>query len=296
MSRPPNLSVTIITRNEERNLPELLARLAWVDEIVIVDGGSRDRTVELARAAGARVIEHRFVDFATQRNHALSAARGRWVWSIDCDERPTPQLCDEIRSVIGRERHNGYRIRIRSTIFGRPMRFGGTQDDRPIRLVRRGAAHWTGGVHEVLCVRGVVGELRGVLHHHTLADLHAFLRKMNHYTTLGAEARLLDGRAPRHVDLCWPPVREVARRLVWKLGLLDGPKGWAFAGLSGLSEWVLARKHRQLWLAAHRSPKRDRIKSPLSQSRTSSARHVRDEFCRTGRAKLGDLPGAGTAQ
>jgi hypothetical protein len=94
-----------------------------------------------------------------------------------------------------------------------------------------------------------VGRLDAWLEHDTLPDLHAFLVKMERYTTLEARARVAAGRAPRGRDRWLAPSREIFRRLVWKQGVLDGPAGWAFSLLSGLSEWVLADKHRQCWEA-----------------------------------------------
>jgi glycosyltransferase involved in cell wall biosynthesis len=250
MKRAPRITAAIITLNEERMLPDLLASLQWVDEIVLVDGGSRDRTVELAAAAGCRVVEHPFDNYAAQRNRALEHAASEWILSIDADERPTPRLIEEIRATLCEPRHDAYRIPIRSRIFGRQMRYCGTQDDRPIRLFRQ-HLRWAGDVHEVLAVAGRAGRLRGWLEHETLPDLPAFLRKMQRYTSLEAGQRLRSGQAPRGRDLWLAPAVEIGRRLVWKKGCLDGPEGWAFCLLSGVSQWVLARKHQQLWKGAH---------------------------------------------
>jgi len=253
MSDRPTVTAAIIALDEERNLRELLPRLDWVDEIVVVDGGSADATAAVARSHGARVSLRQFDTFARQRNHALALATGGWVLSIDADERPTRRLAAEIRRATRRARHAGFRIPIRSSIFGRRFRASGTQDDRPVRLVRRDAARWVGSVHERLRVSGPVGHLRAWLWHRTIPDLDAFFAKVHRYTMLEAQARVAAGRPPRRRDPWVAPVREVLRRLVWKRGFLDGPEGWAFCLLSGLSEWVLADRHRRLWLAARRA-------------------------------------------
>ena len=243
----PTVSAAIIALNEERNLAELLPALAWTDEIVVVDGGSSDGTVEVARSHGCQVFSRRFDHFAAQRNLALSMARGQWVLSIDADERPTPRLVAEIQQRIADGRCDGFRVPIRSSILGRRLRFCGTQDDCPVRLVRRGAARWRGEVHEVLRVSGRMGRLENWLVHRTLPDVETLLMKINRYTLLEARARVERGRRPTRYDPWLAPPREVFRRLVWKQGLLDGPAGWTFCLLSGLSEWVLARRHRQFW-------------------------------------------------
>lgn len=247
MSRVPTISAAVITLNEQANLPGLVRSLAWVDEIVLVDGGSRDSTVALARSLGCKVVEHPFDNYAAQRNRALRYATGEWILSIDADERCTPALAEEIRGRLLYGSYAAFRVPIRSRIFGRRMRFSGTQDDRPIRLFERGHARWDGDVHEVLRIDGRVGELDGWLEHETLPDLAAFLAKMERYTTLEAQHRVAEGIAPRWRDWWLSPMVEIGRRMIWKAGLFDGPQGWAFCALSGLSQWVLAQKHRRLW-------------------------------------------------
>lgn len=247
MASAPTITVVCIVLNEERNLPGLLARVGWADEVVVVDGGSCDATVQIARRAGARVYHRPFDNFARQQNFALSLARGDWLLSLDADERPTSQMIAEVQSCLRQNRYDAYRVRVRSWIFGRRLRFSGTQDDRQVRLVRRGCAWWQGEVHETLEVAGETGQLRSWLDHDPLPDLATFLAKMHRYSTLGAEARVDRRRRPRASDVWLLPAREVFRRLVWKQGLWDGPQGWAFCLLSGLSEWVLADKHRRLW-------------------------------------------------
>ncbi len=257
MSGNPTVTAAIIAMNEAENLADLLPHLAWADEIVVVDGGSEDATVEIARRHGCRVGFRRFDTFARQRNQALRMAAGDWVLWIDADERPTPRLTAEIRRAMRRGRCAGYRIPIRSSIFGRRFRGCGTQDDCPVRLAHRHAARWAGSVHEVLRVSGRVGRLRSWLEHRTYPDLHAFLAKMHRYTALEAKARVAAGRAPRRCDAWVAPVRETLRRLIWKHGILDGPEGWAFCLLSGLSEWVLAGRHRRLWSPVRSEPSDD---------------------------------------
>ncbi len=247
---PPTLTAAVLTLNEAHQLPDLLPALRWCDEVLVVDGGSSDDTVEAARRGGARVVRRRFDDFARQRNAALEAAFGDWILFIDADERPTRRMPEEIRRRIAAESRSGYRVPIRSTILGRRFRFSGTQNDLPLRLVRRDAGRWNGAVHERFDAAGPVGRLEAHLEHTTLATVAAFLEKMQRYTTLTAAARVARGEPPRRAEAWIRPPLEVWRRLVWKQGWLDGPQGWAFCCLSGLSEWVLARRHRNLWRAA----------------------------------------------
>jgi glycosyltransferase involved in cell wall biosynthesis len=272
--RKVRITAAIIAKDEEQNLAELLPRLEGVDEIVVVDGGSADGTLDVATASGCRVQSRPFENFANQRNHACRLATGDWIFSIDADERPTPQLLGEIRRVTAVSDRTAYRVPIRSTIFGRPVRYSGTQDDRPLRLFRRGCACWRGSVHEVLEVDGPTGLLEGWLEHSTLPDLDAFLAKVHRYTTLEARARVRAGRPPRPCDPFLAPAREIFRRLVWKWGLLDGPAGWAFCLLSGLSEWLLAMRHRDYWNLT-----RCRFEFPLSLRERVGVRGNRQRSC-----------------
>lgn len=225
----PTITAAIIARNEAENLAELLPRLEWADEIVLVDGGSCDATRAIAEARGCRVVARRLDTFAAQRNYALEQATGDWILSIDADERPTPRLVDEIRRRVGLGRHAGFRVPIRSRLFGRRLRRSGTQDDAPIRLVRRGAAYWMGEVHEVLRVRGRVGRLAGWLEHDSTADLATYRVKMGRYNQLAAHARVSAGQRPHWHDPLVSGLREIVRRLLWKQGILDGPAGWWFS-------------------------------------------------------------------
>jgi glycosyltransferase involved in cell wall biosynthesis len=245
MSRP-SVSAAIIALNEERHLSALLPRLTWTDEIVVVDGGSEDATARLARDFGCRVELRRFDNYACQRNRALELATSDWVLSIDADEWPSPGFAAEVRRRLPFARTDAFRVPIRSAIFGRRFRFSGTQDDCPVRLFRRGAARWTGHVHEALQCNGHTARLEHWLEHETLPDLAAFLVKMNRYTSLAAVSRHRNGQRSRWSDLWLAPPREALRRLIWKHGWLDGPEGWAFCVLSGLSEWMLAKKTREL--------------------------------------------------
>jgi hypothetical protein len=249
MTRLPGVAAALIVLNEEQRLRALLPALSWADEIVVVDSGSDDGSVDLAQQHGCRIAVRVFDNYCNQRNVAASMTRCDWVLSIDADETPTPRLADEIRRRIQQPRPVAYRVPIRSRIFGRRMRFSGTQDDAPIRLFRRDAARWSGAVHEVLDVTGPVGRLRHGVEHETLPDLQAFLTKLNRYTSLEVEARLARNQRPRPLDAWLGPPMEVFRRLVWKQGIWDGPEGWLFCGLSGLSTWVLCDKHRRQWRA-----------------------------------------------
>ena len=154
MSEPrmsePRITAAVIVLDEAPHIPALLAALRPADAIVVIDGGSRDGTVEVCRSHGVEPTVVPFDTFAAQRNRALDRVRTDWVLSIDADERPQPGFFEEARLRLAEGGRLAWRVPIRSRLLGRPVRFGGTQDDRPVRLFRRDAARWTGAIHERL--------------------------------------------------------------------------------------------------------------------------------------------------
>lgn len=245
----PRISALIIARDEADNLPGCLATLGWVDEVVVVvDRSSRDRTLEIARQRADRVIVRTFDDFASQRNAALAAARGDWVFSIDADERASAGLVAEILRVVRDPEgsFDGFRVPIRSVILGRRFGYSGTQGDLPLRLFRRSHGRWVGSVHETVRLRGVIGQLSHPLTHSTIPDVQTFLRKINKYTTLEARDMMLHGRGARPGDLTLRPLWTFAKLYLAKQGFRDGPEGLVFCALSGMSVAVRNWKHREM--------------------------------------------------
>lgn len=249
MARRPRISALIIARDEAKNLPACLASLGWADEVVVVvDSSSRDATLEIARRRADRVVVRPFDDFASQRNAALAASSGDWVFAIDADERATPALAAEIRQAVSdpNASHTGYRVPIRSEILGRPFLYSGTQDDRPLRLFRRKKGWWIGTVHETVALRGSIGRLTQPLMHRTIPTMNVFLQKLNKYTSLEAIEFARKGRPVRPWDWTVRPFWTFAKLYVGKRGYRDGPEGLVFCALSGVSVAVRHWKHREI--------------------------------------------------
>lgn len=182
------LSAVIIAKNERDMIAAAIASCRFADEILIVDGGSTDQTQSIADAAGARVVERPFDDFARQRTFALSQATGDWVVFVDADERVPPALAREILDVVAAPAHAGYRLPRRNMVLGRWLdwHFGG--DDAPVRLVRKDAARLAPqGVHEVIEVDGTVGTLTNRLAHLTHRSVTDLVDKINRYSTIEAD-------------------------------------------------------------------------------------------------------------
>lgn len=191
MSRPA-LSVAMIARNEADRLPRTLEAVSWADEVVVVDSGSSDGTPELAREAGARVLEtDGFPGYGPQKQRALEAAAGPWVLLLDADEVVSPGLADEIRGLLERgPEAEGYALEFHTEYLGAWIGRRGWWRDRHVRLVRKAAARITDdAVHEGIRVEGVVGRLRGPVLHRSYRDAGHHARKVFEYAELKARQK-----------------------------------------------------------------------------------------------------------
>jgi len=226
------ISAIIITRNEERNIGDCLASIPFVDEVIVVDSGSSDRTEEISRRdPRVRWFSEPWKGFGAQKNSALDKATGDWVLSIDADERVTPELAQEITALpLSGSAVDAYRIPRRS-FFGKTwVRHGGWYPDYTIRLWRRGKGRFVDrSVHEVVRVEGKVGTLRGDLLHHTYMDTADFVERMNRYSTLGAAELRKKGARGTVLDLLFRPPFTFFRMYVLRCGFLDGSLGFRLA-------------------------------------------------------------------
>ncbi|AZG09860.1 glycosyltransferase family 2 protein [Pigmentiphaga sp. H8] len=225
------LSVIIIARNEARNLADCLESVRFADEIVVVDSGSTDETVDIARQHGARVeTTPDWPGFGPQKNRALALATGDWVLSIDADERVTPELAAAIADVLRAPRHDAYDMPRLSSFCGRFIRHSGWWPDRVLRLFRRGTARFSDDlVHEKVVADGAVGHLAPHLLHYTYPDLDSAIAKMNRYSTDSAQALHARGRRAGVGAAIGHGAWTFVRLYVFKRGFLDGRHGFLLA-------------------------------------------------------------------
>ena len=225
------LSVAIITLNEERNLAECLASVAFADEIVVVDGGSQDRTCEIARAAGARIIAATdWQGFGIQKNRAIDACTGDWVLSIDADERVPQALRDEIIGALANPSCDVYEMPRSSYYCGRFMRHSGWWPDHVRRLFRRGTARFSPApVHESLQTDADIGRLQNPLEHWSFRTMEQVLHKVNHYSSLSAPIVLQRGQRPTVTTAVLHGISAFLRTYLLKRGFLDGAHGFMLA-------------------------------------------------------------------
>lgn len=225
------LTACVIVRDEERHLPECLAGLRFCDEVVVVDSGSRDRTVEIARAAGARVIENRWPGFAAQRNVALDHARGDWVLEIDADERVTPELAAEIRERLERlpAEVRMVAVPMRDIFLGRPLGPSSRYPRYRHRLFRRGAFRHDEArtVHEGLWPDGPTAVLEGELRHLLASGWGEAVCDTVAYARLDATQHTRPGPAEALKGVVARPLAKLLYRLLIYGGWRDGARGLA---------------------------------------------------------------------
>lgn len=251
----PLLSVFLIVHNEEQRLAGCLASVSEIaDEIIVLDDGSVDRTVEIARAAGARVEFRKFDGFGAQKQAALDMTRGEWVLSIDADERLTSPLVDEIRRVTAGNDASGpvgYWVRRELIYLGTRLRFGGTGSDWVLRVARRERTRITPiDIHESLVVDGKTARLQGSMTHIKYNSLSEHMQTMDRYTSLIANRRALSGRQFQ----AWNVFRifwELFARLIVKLGVLDGKAGVIYAAMASHYAFL---KSAKLYKAEEKKP------------------------------------------
>lgn len=246
------LSAVIITRNEEAMLADCLRSVAFADEIVVVDSLSSDRTVEIARAHGARVLETTdWPGFGPQKNRAIELATGDWILSIDADERVTPELASEIRAAVrSADVVAGYQLSRLSRYCGRYMRHSGWFPDHIIRLFQRGRARFSDDlVHERVIVDGAVGRLNGLLLHESFGSLEQVLDKVNRYSSLSARQMAAAGKRGSLVGAVLHGLGAFVRTYLLKAGFLDGREGFMLAVSNAEGAYY---KYLKLWLIQRR--------------------------------------------
>lgn len=249
------LSVIIIAKNEEQRLPRCLESVAFADEVIVLDGGSTDRTVEVAQARGARLeVCTSWNGFGPQKNRALDMATQDWVLSLDADEEVTPELADEIRATLRSPTFDCYAVPRLSEFCGRFLRHSGWYPDYVARLFKRGTARFSDDlVHERLMPVGPIGRLRHPLLHRGYRDASDNLRKIDRYSTAWAEQEATRGRRTSFAAAPLHGLAAFVKTYIFRLGFLDGAAGLAVAISSAE---VAYYKYLKLWSARNDTPNR----------------------------------------
>ena len=258
---PVTLSVVVITYNEEANIGRVLESVRLADEHIVLDCGSTDRTLEIARTFGARTFTEKWKGYSAQKNSAIDKASGDWVLSLDADEAGEPELMKEIRHVLDHNPPvNGYYIPRKNYFLGRWIRHGGFYPDRKLRLFRRGLGRFVERpVHEVVQVDGPTGMLNHALVHNAYPTLEGYIQHINRYSSLGAEIVVTEGRGGFSLlNIVISPLATFLYNYFFRLGLLDGREGLL---LHLYHSAYVSWKYAKAWEIA---------RSPQSPSRLSS--------------------------
>ncbi len=239
----PTLSVILITKNEAANIRDCLQSVAWADEIIVVDSGSTDDTVAIAREMGALVHEHDWPGFGPQKNRALAYATKDWVFSIDADERVTPELRAEIEQAMHEGKADGYYCPRLSQFCGRYIHHSGWYPDYVLRLFKRGAGRFSDSlVHESVQLTGASGKLKSPLLHYSYLSASDVERKVDHYSTAAAQQMFKAGKRTSWGRAVLSGGWAFVRTYVVRLGMLDGTAGWGIAHMNARTTYLKYRK------------------------------------------------------
>jgi glycosyltransferase involved in cell wall biosynthesis len=227
-----SLSVAVISKNEAANLPRALESVHWADEIVVVDSGSTDATLEIARKAGARVFEEPWMGYAQQKNLAIALSNSDWILSLDADEEVSAELAGEIQRLLaGEPAYCAYRIPRRNHFLGKALHHGGYWPDLKLRLFRAGAARFEDRlVHETMKADGPTGRLSAPLLHHCYPTMDEYIEHMNRYSAEAAQMQVKKGRMSRSLpaflwNVLLNPVAAFSYKYIVRMGFLDGREG-----------------------------------------------------------------------
>lgn len=242
------VSSAVLTKNEETNIAECLDKLKWCDEVLVIDDNSTDKTVDIAKKLGAKVIVHPLnSDFSAQRNFALEHISQKWVLFVDADERISYDLRQEITKTVNDISYKAFRIKRTDFFFGKELRFGDVKNTKIIRLVRRGSGKWVGKVHETWISDGRVGDLKNPIKHYPHPAIASFLRHINFYSSLRAQELYKSGVKSSVAAIIFYPIGKFLLNWIIRLGILDGTRGTIHALMMSFHSFLVRAKLYLLW-------------------------------------------------
>ncbi len=235
----PKITGLIITLNEELNIGEVIKNIDFVDEIIVLDSYSRDRTVDIAKSFdGVRVYQNKFENFTDQRNLALDYANHNWILFLDADERLTPELRKEILNTVkDKDTAEAYYFFRKFMFKDKPLHFSGWQTDKNIRLFKKDAARYSKErlVHEILRVKGRTRTMKHKLIHYSYINYDSYKLKMINYAKLKAKELYMKDVKPNFFHFYIKPAYKFLYTFLIRLGILDGKRGFIICYLNALS-------------------------------------------------------------
>lgn len=242
------LTVIILTKNEENNILDCLEGLSNASEIIVLDDNSTDRTVEVIgslKKKNVKISEHPLdSDFSKQRNYGLEKAKNEWVLYVDADERVSRELFSEILNKINEDKFDGFFIKRKDVMWDKELKHGETGNVRLVRLAKKGLGKWEGSVHEVWDIKGKIGELENELMHYPHPTLKEFLREINMYSTIRANDLKNEGVSSSLWQIIAYPKAKFILNYIVKMGFLDGIPGLIVAIMMSFHSFLVRAK---LW-------------------------------------------------
>lgn len=228
-----SLSVIVITLNEEKNIDECLKSVRWVDEIIVIDSNSTDKTVELAKKFTQNIFQLN-APYGFKRNFGIEKAKGEWILWLDADERISDELRIEIQKVISRNNFDAYFINRKSFFINKFIQHCGWYPDYSLRLFKKSTKleFSESLVHESIKTKLSTGKLKNYIIHYTDLDFEHYLNKLNHYTTQSAEELKNKNQKATFIDILFRPAFTFLKMYFFKLGILDGYTGLVLCILS----------------------------------------------------------------
>lgn len=229
------VSAVVLTYQSDRTIDSVLGALSFCDDIVVVDSGSTDQTLAIARKHGARIFERKFDGYGPQKRYAVDQAKHDWVLVIDSDEVVTPKLQQEIQALFasGRPSASGYEVQIKLVFLGKEMNYGGTGRKFHLRLFNREHGNFNHNlVHEGVELKGQILKLEHLVLHYSYLTIEDYFVKFNTYTTFAAEGLLKSGKRVSKASLFFAFPAHLFKRFILELGFLDGYYGFLWAFLS----------------------------------------------------------------
>lgn len=226
------ITACIITLNEEHSIKSCLERLKWCDEIIVVDSGSTDKTVDICEAEGCNVLLRRFDSYPKQRQFAADMAENDWILSIDADEHLSDLLIEEMKSLqqAGQLPEEAYQIKFTTFFFGKPLNSCGMDRESHVRLYNRKAVRYADSpVHEHLNIKGKLGTLQHPILHYTYASLQEHLHKLNHYTEIWSEDKAKRGKRTSIIKVLIQFPFKFFTCYILKYGFINGYRGFLFS-------------------------------------------------------------------
>ena len=243
-----NLSVVILTRNNQDMIKRCIDSVSFSDEVIVVDDFSEDETIKEAKKLGATVFKRKLDNnFADQRNFGLDKASGKWVLFLDSDEVVTKELADEIIQVASNPfiRTEGFYIKRQDFMWGKKIKHGEMGNTKLLRLARNGAGRWKRNVHEYWDVIGRTKTLNNPIHHHPHKNLKEFIKSINWFSTLHAKENKKEGKKSSLIRILFWPKGHFVVNWILKRGFLDGTRGFVIALIMSFHSFLAWSK---LWI------------------------------------------------